>query len=96
MSADRLDGADCVALTEFHDTRALKRSQQPSAFHGWLVCRASVYINHGGTVRPSSTEGNPHHCDVGAKLATRGEVGAFLSAIPVEERWKERCDGRAP
>ena len=42
VTADRLDSADCVALTKFHDAKALKRAQQPSAFHGWLVCKVSV------------------------------------------------------
>ena len=53
-------------------------------------------MDYGGTIRHSPAEENPHHCDIGANLASRDEVGAFLSAIPVEERWKERCDVRVP
>lgn len=91
VSADRLDRADCTALTKFHSQNAANRAQQ-SKFHGWFACKASVYICRGGTVQQSAEAGNPSHCDVNAKLATREDVANFLRAIPMEERWKERCE----
>lgn len=95
VSADRLDAADCVALTALHDSNARARAQQPSRFHGWFACKVSAFTNRNGTVAPSPTADNPYHCDVDAGLKDRDDVGAFLSAIPLEQRWKERCNLRA-
>ena len=95
VSADRLDAADCVALTALHDANARARAQQPSRFHGWFACKASAFTNRKGTVVPSPTADNPYHCDVDARLKDRDDVGAFLSAIPLEQRWKERCVAKA-
>ena len=92
MSADRLDTSDCVALTALHDANALERAQQPSKFHGWFACKASIFMNRKGTVTPSPTDENPNHCNVDARLRDRVDVVAFLVEIPLEERWKERCD----
>ena len=92
VSADRLDLADCVALTALHDAGAPERAQQPSRFHGWFACKASAFMDRKGSVTPSATKQNPYHCEVDAKLSDRDAVATFLSSIPLEQRWRERCD----
>lgn len=93
VSADRLDGADRLALTKFHDAKAAKRAQT-SEFHGWFCCKACVFKTLGGTVRASGTTENPNHCDVSVVLQDRKRVLEFLSSIPMEQRWEKRCDSR--
>ena len=52
VSVDRLYHCDCSDLTAIHDQNAKKRSGR-KFFHGWLVCRASVYQNLAGQLDPS-------------------------------------------
>lgn len=91
VSADRLDKADCFVLTKFHDSKAPQRAQ-PSKFYGWFQCKARIFKACGGTVRASGTTENPSHCDVSVELQGRMQVLDFLSSIPIEHRWKKRCD----
>lgn len=91
VSADRLDRADYFVLTKLHSAKARQRAQ-PSEFHGWFCCKACVFKTLGGKVCASGTTENPNHCNVVLVLQGRRQVLDFLSSIPIEQRWQERCD----